>query len=40
MKEDDRVTDYQFREFFYDISSCVESDADFIQILNSLGMKD
>ena len=37
LKEDDRVTYQQFREYFYDISTCVDDDEDFTQILKSLG---
>ena len=39
LKEDNRVTENNFRQFFYDISSCVQSDEDFTQILKSLGYK-
>ena len=39
LKEDNRVTENDFRQFFYDISSCVQSDDDFTQILRSLGYK-
>ena len=37
LKEDDRVTYDQFRDYFYDISTCVDDDEDFNQILKSLG---
>jgi hypothetical protein len=39
LKEDNRVTENDFRQFFYDVSSCVEKDEDFTQILKSLGYK-
>ncbi len=39
LKEDNRVTENDFRQFFYDISSCVQKDEDFTQILKSLGYK-
>ena len=39
LKEDNRVTENDFRQFFYDVSSCVQSDDDFTQILKSLGYK-
>ena len=39
-KEDDRVTEDQFRQYWFDISTCVDSDEDFIQIMRSVGYKD
>ena len=39
LKEDNRVTENDFKQFFYDVSSCVEKDADFTQILKALGYK-
>ena len=39
LKEDNRVTENDFRQFFYDVSSCVDNDEDFTQILKSLGYK-
>ena len=39
-KEDDRVTEDQFRQYQFDISTCVDSDEDFIQIMRSVGYKD
>ena len=39
LKEDDRISENNFRQFFYDISACVERDEDFTQIMKSLGYK-
>jgi len=39
-KEDDRVTEDQFKQYWFDISTCVDSDEDFIQIMRSVGYKD
>jgi hypothetical protein len=39
LKEDNRVTENDFKQFFYDVSSCVQKDDDFTQILKSLGYK-
>ena len=39
LKEDNRVTENDFKQFFYDVSSCVEKDEDFTQILKALGYK-
>ena len=39
LKEDNRVTENDFRQFFYDVSTCVANDADFTQILRALGYK-
>ena len=38
-KEDNKITEDDFRQFFYDVSTCVENDGDFIQILKALGYK-
>ena len=38
-KDEDRITDDDFRQFFYDISTCVPKDADFTQILKALGYR-
>jgi len=38
-KDEDRITEDDFRQFFYDISTCVPKDADFTQILKALGYK-
>ena len=38
-KEEDRITEDDFRQFFYDVSTCVPNDADFTQILKALGYK-
>ena len=39
LKEDNRIKENNFRQFFYDISACVERDDDFNQILKALGYK-
>ena len=39
LKEDDRIEEDQFREFFLDVSTCVDTDEDFTQILKALGYK-
>lgn len=39
LKEDDLITQDAFQEFFFDISSCVEKDEDFVQCLISCGYK-
>jgi hypothetical protein len=39
LKIKDIITDFAFQEFFFDVSSCVENDNDFTQILKSLGYK-
>ena len=36
-KDEDKISEDDFRQFFYDISTCVPKDADFTQILKSLG---
>ena len=38
-KIEDVISEEQFKQFFYDISSVVENDRDFIQILKALGYK-
>ena len=39
LKEDNRIKENNFRQFFYDISACVDRDDDFNQILKALGYK-
>ena len=39
LKIDDVISEEHFRQFFYDISSVVDSDRDFTQILKALGYK-
>ena len=39
LKDDNRISENNFRQFFYDISCCVEKDDDFTQILKALGYK-
>ena len=39
LKIDDVLNEEQFRQFFYDISSVVDNDRDFTQILKALGYK-
>ena len=39
LKEDNRITENNFSQFFYDISACIEKDEEFSQILKSLGYK-
>ena len=34
-----KISEDDFRQFFYDVSTCVENDGDFIQILKALGYK-
>ena len=36
---DDVISEDDFRQFFYDVSTCVANDADFTQILRALGYK-
>ena len=38
-KEEDRLTEDDFRQFFYDVSTCVPKDIDFTQILKALGYR-
>ena len=39
LKADDVISEEHFRQFFYDISSVVDNDRDFTQILKALGYK-
>jgi len=39
LKEDNRISENNFRQFFYDVSACVERDEEFSQILKALGYK-
>ena len=39
LKIDDVISEEHFRQFFYDISSVVDNDRDFTQILKALGYK-
>ena len=36
---EDAISEDDFRQFFYDVSTCVANDADFTQILRALGYK-
>ena len=36
---EDVISEDDFRQFFYDVSTCVANDADFTQILRALGYK-
>ena len=38
-KEEDIITEDDFRQFFYDVSTCVPNDVDFTQILKALGYR-
>ena len=38
-KDEDRISEDDFRQFFYDVSTCVPNDVDFTQILKALGYK-
>ena len=38
-KDEDRISEDDFRQFFYDVSTCVPNDADFTQILKALGYR-
>ena len=38
-KDEDKISEDDFRQFFYDISTCVPKDADFTQILKALGYR-
>ena len=38
-KDEDKLSEDDFRQFFYDISTCVPKDADFTQILKALGYR-
>ena len=39
LKIDDIISETLFKEFFYDVSTCVDTDKDFTQILKTLGYK-
>ena len=39
LKEDNRISENNFRQYFYDISACVEKDEDFNKILKAVGYK-
>ena len=39
LKEDNRIKENDFKQFFYDVSACVEKDEDFTQILKAVGYK-
>ena len=39
LKHDNRISENNFRQYFYDISACVEKEEDFNQILKALGYK-
>ena len=39
LKVDDVISEEHFKQFFYDVSSVVENDRDFTQILKALGYK-
>ena len=39
LKVDDTISEEHFKQFFYDVSSVVENDRDFTQILKALGYK-
>ena len=39
LKEDNRIKENDFKQFFYDVSACVEKDEEFTQILKALGYK-
>ena len=38
-KEEEKISEDDFRQFFYDVSTCVPNDVDFTQILKALGYK-
>ena len=38
-KDEDRISEDDFRQFFYDVSTCVPDDVDFTQILKALGYR-
>jgi hypothetical protein len=38
-KDEDRISEDDFRQFFYDVSTCVPNDVDFTQILKALGYR-
>ena len=35
---DNKISEDDFRQFFYDVSTCVENDGDFIQILKAISL--
>jgi len=39
LKEDDIVKEENFTKFYIDVSSCIETDEDFINCLNSFGFR-
>ena len=39
LKIDDVISEEHFRQFFYDVSTVVDNDRDFTQILKTLGYK-
>ena len=39
LRVDDVISEEHFKQFFYDVSSVVENDKDFTQILKALGYK-
>ena len=38
-KDEERISEDDFRQFFYDVSTCVPNDVDFTQILKALGYR-
>ena len=38
-KDEDQISEDDFRQFFYDVSTCVPKDVDFTQILKALGYR-
>ena len=38
-ENEDRISEDDFRQFFYDVSTCIPNDKDFIQILKALGYR-
>ena len=38
-KDEDQISEDDFRQFFYDVSTCVPNDVDFTQILKALGYR-
>ena len=39
IENEDRISEDDFRQFFYDVSTCIPNDKDFIQILKALGYR-
>ena len=37
LKDDDLISEKNFEEYFYDISTCIETDEDFLQCLKACG---